>query len=219
MMPSRFTRIWQRGSTAIRTWLRPDPAKHVRIGRAVLAVLLAIATSVTALGVFVLLPSLYVDRRNLPDLGPLLRFEFPAVGTIYDANDKPLIELALESRVNTHYNDIPPIVRDAVLAAEDKRFFSHNGVDYFSLPRVISKMRFGHEDMFPQGGSTITQQLVRGLFLQRQTALERSDKLQSRAVTPRILAKFLGPRQVNRLMRKHEEMRLSLWLERRMQLE
>src|SRR5687767_6605548 len=185
---SRLTRAWQSSSAAVRTWLKPDPAKHVRIGRAIVALILAVAATVTGLGAFVLLPSLYLDRRNLPDLGPLLRFEFPAVGTIYDANDKPLIELALESRVNTHYNDIPPIVRDAVLAAEDKRFFSHNGVDYFSLPRVISKMRFGHEDMFPQGGSTITQQLVRGLFLQRQTALERSDKLQSRAITPRILS-------------------------------
>ena len=214
---SRLTRAWQNGSVALRTWLKPDPAKHVRIGRGVLALILAVATTVTALGVFVLLPSLYLDRRNLPDLGPFLRFEFPAVGTIYDANDKPLIELAVESRVNTHYKDIPPIVRDAVLAAEDKRFFSHNGVDYFALPRVASKIRLGHEEMFPQGGSTITQQLVRGLFLQRQTSLEKSNTLQSRAFTPRLLALILGPRPVNRLLRKHEEMRLSLWLERKMQ--
>src|SRR5688572_29577186 len=214
---SGLTRAWQTGTTAVRTWLRPDPAKRIRIGRAVLALILAVATTVFALGVFVLLPSLYLDRRNLPDLGPVLRFEFPSVGTIYDANDKPLIELAVESRVNTHYNDIPPIVRDAVLAAEDRRFFSHKGVDYFALPRVVSKIRLGHEEMFPQGGSTITQQLVRGLFLQRQTSLEKSDTLQSRAFTPRLLALVLGPRPVNRLLRKHEEMRLSLWLERKMQ--
>src|SRR6185436_18786165 len=121
---SRRTWAWQNASTCVRTWLRPDPAKHMRIGRAVLALILAVATTATALGVFVLLPSLYLDRRNLPDLGPLLRFEFPAIGTIYDANDKPLIELAVEARLNTQYKDIPPIVRDAVLAAEDKRFFS-----------------------------------------------------------------------------------------------
>lgn len=214
---SRLARAWHNGAAAVRTWLKPDPAKHVRIGRAVLALILAFATAVTGLGAFVLLPSLYLDRRNLPDLGPFLRFEFPAVGTIYDANDKPLIELAVESRVNTHYNDIPPIVRDAVLAAEDKRFFSHNGVDYFALPRVVSKIRLGHEEMFPQGGSTITQQLVRGLFLQRMTSVEKSNTLQSRAFTPRLLALILGPRPVNRLLRKHEEMRLSLWLERKMQ--
>src|SRR5688572_19176257 len=129
--PSRLTRVWRHGSAAVRTWLRPDPAKRVRIGRVVLALLLAVATTVTALVAFVLMPSLYLDRRHLPDLGPFLRFEFPAIGTIYDANDKPLIELAVEARLNTQYSDIPPIVRDAVLAAEDKRFFSHNGVDYY----------------------------------------------------------------------------------------
>jgi membrane peptidoglycan carboxypeptidase len=39
----------------------------------------------------------------------------------------------------SQHQDIPPIVRDAILAAEDRRFFSHNGVDYFSVPRVFSK--------------------------------------------------------------------------------
>lgn len=217
---SRLTRAWQKGSAALRTWLKPDPAQRIRIGRACVALVLAAASSVAALGAFVLLPSLYLDRRGLPDLGPFLRFEFPAVGTIYDANDKPLVELAIESRVITQYEDIPPIVRDAVLATEDKRFFSHNGVDYFSLPRVLSKVRWWHEsNMFPQGGSTITQQLVRGLFLQRQTSLEKTDTLQSRALSTRLLAAIIGPRHVNRLLRKHEEMRLSLWLERKMRLQ
>ena len=178
---------------------------------------LGAVTAAAAFLTLVVIGSLYLDRRNLPDIGPLLRFEFPAVGTIYDANNNALVELAVEKRVNTQYNDIPPIVRDAVLAAEDTRFFSHNGVDYYSLPRVISKIRLNHEDMFPQGGSTITQQLVRGVFLQHQTAVENSDTLQSHAFTPRVLAKVLGARQVNRLLRKHEEMRLSIWLERKMQ--
>ena len=210
--------IWQRGLSAAKRWLRPDSQKRLRVGRVVAALLLVVVTTPVLLGVFVLLPSLYLDRRNLPDIGPLLRFEFPAVGTIYDANNKALAELAVEKRLNTQYNDIPPIVRDAVIAAEDKRFFSHNGVDYYSLPRVISKIRFNDDaEMFPQGGSTITQQLVRGVFLQQQTALENSDRLQSRAFTPRLLAKVLGARQVNRFLRKHEEMRLSLWLERKMQ--
>jgi penicillin-binding protein 1A len=64
----------------------------------------------------------YFDRHNLPDLGPFTRFEFSTVGHIYDARDTPLIELARERREISRYEDIPPVVRDAILAAEDKRF-------------------------------------------------------------------------------------------------
>ena len=86
---------------------------------------------------------LYFNRHNLPDLGPFTRFEFPTIGHVYDAGGRPLIELAREYREIARYEDIPPIVRDAILAAEDKRFFSHNGIDYFSLPRVFGKVRVG----------------------------------------------------------------------------
>lgn len=219
-MTSFFARAQRRCSlagAAVRVWLGPTHSRTLRIGRGCIALIAAAGAGVTALIVLVVLPSLYLDHRNVPDLGPFLRFEFPAIGTIYDANDRPLIELAVESRLITEYADIPPVVRNAILAAEDKRFFSHNGVDYLSLPRVLGKARVGSGSaMFPQGGSTITQQLVRGLFLRPQTAVENSDTLQSRAVLARLLASVIGARPVNRLLRKHEEMRLSLWLEGRM---
>lgn len=177
----------------------------------------------------------YVDRHDLPDLGPFTRFEFPTIGRVYDANGLPLVELAREDRDITGYTDIPPIVRDAILAAEDKRFFSHNGVDYFSLPRVIGKVRVGawgtrlvtggrRDNMpgraiFPQGGSTLTQQLVRGVFLQRQTSRENSYQLRSPGIQPRVLSWAIGARNVNMVLRKREEIRLSLWIEERMREE
>jgi penicillin-binding protein 1A len=86
---------------------------------------------------------LYVDRTNLPDLGPFTRFELPTIGHIYDVNGQSLVELARERRRITPYAEIPPIVRDAILAAEDKHFFSHNGVDYLSIPRIVGKVRLG----------------------------------------------------------------------------
>lgn len=85
----------------------------------------------------------YFDRQNLPDLGPFTRFEFPTIGHVYDTNGQPLIELAQEYRHITQYADIPPVVREAILAAEDKHFFSHDGVDYLSIPRVVGKVRVG----------------------------------------------------------------------------
>ena len=175
----------------------------------------------------------YFDRTNLPDIEPFARFEFPAIGCIYDANDRPLIEMAREYRRITKYEDLPPIVRDAILATEDKNFFSHSGVDYSTIPRVLSKVRIGalvshltrsagqaevnSGGIFPQGGSTITQQLVRGHFLQKLTAQENSKPLLHGALLLRGLSYVIGPRSVNKLFRKLEEMRLSLWVEEEMQ--
>jgi membrane carboxypeptidase/penicillin-binding protein len=85
----------------------------------------------------------YFNRHNLPDLRSFTRFEFPTIGHVYDAGGRPLIELAREYREIVRYEDIPPIVRDAILASEDKRFFSHNGIDTFSVPRVLGKIRVG----------------------------------------------------------------------------
>jgi penicillin-binding protein 1A len=181
----------------------------------------------------------YFDRTNLPDLESFMRFEFPTIGHIYDANGQPLIELAREYRQITKYADIPPIVRDAILATEDKNFFSHGGVDYSRIPRVLGKVRIaallarliglGQQDegnspaMFPQGGSTITQQLVRGHFLQHLTvfqnltAQENSNQLRQGVLLPRVLSCLIGGRSANMLVRKLEEIRLSLWLEKEMQ--
>src|SRR5688572_8767660 len=99
------------------------------------AALVATASESAALFTLGALNHIYFDRHNLPDLGPFTRFEFPTIGHVYDTNGTPLIELAREHRQIIQYVDIPPIVRDAILATEDKHFFSHNGVDYFSLPR------------------------------------------------------------------------------------
>ena len=175
----------------------------------------------------------YFDRSDLPDIEPFARFEFPTIGTVYDANGQPLIELAKEYRKITKYEAIPPIVRDAIIATEDKRFFSHSGVDYSVIPRVLGKVRIralaagliglGRQDevesraLLPQGGSTITQQLVRGHFLKNLTAKENSHQLLYAGIFPLALSTVVGARTVNMLVRKLEEIRLSLWIEEEMQ--
>jgi membrane peptidoglycan carboxypeptidase len=176
---------------------------------------------------------IYFDRTNLPDIEPFARFELPEIGGVYDANDLPLIELAREYRQITKYEDLPTIVRDAIVATEDKHFFSHSGVDYSTIPRVLSKVRIGalaahltqsawkdegiRVVIFPQGGSTITQQLVRGYFLKKLTAHENGATLLRGGLLLRGLSYIIGPQNVNKLIRKLEEMRLSLWVEEEMQ--
>jgi penicillin-binding protein 1A len=190
-------------------------------------------TVITATLVAIGFHHIYFDRTNLPDIEPFARFEFPAIGCVYDADGRPLIELAREYRRITRYDDLPPIVRDALLATEDKNFFSHSGVDYSTIPRVLSKVRIGalvshltrsagqaevnSGGVFPQGGSTITQQLVRGHFLQKLTARENSKPLLHGALLLQGLSYVIGPRSVNKLFRKLEEMRLALWVEEEMQ--
>ena len=70
--------------------------------------------------------------------------------------------------------------------------------------------------LFPQGGSTITQQLVRGVFLRPVTAQENSHQLRQTGLAAGLLSPALGARSVNMLARKREEIRLSLWLEQEM---
>jgi len=194
-----------------------------------------IITTLVAMGFY----HIYFDRTRLPALEPLTRFEFSTIGHVYDVNGLPLMEIAREYRQNIRYQDIPPIVRDAILAAEDKNFFTHGGVDYSVIPRILSKIRIGaltarlttsnrkdeaaSKAIFPHGGSTITQQLVRRHFLQdltifeNMTTQENSDQLQHGMLLPRALSYLIGSHSVNMLVRKLEEIRLSLWIENEMQ--
>jgi penicillin-binding protein 1A len=78
-----------------------------------------------------------------------------------------LVELAREYRQVISYEEVPPVLRHAILAAEDKNFFAHSGVDYRALPRVLYKAAMrsvgswwngdGFRLRLPQGGSTLTQ--------------------------------------------------------------
>lgn len=224
-----FRRIRVGALSAVRGGIR-----SIRLGKLRWLVYpLVCITVITAVLVAVGFHHIYFDRTNLPDIEPFARFEFPAIGCVYDANGRILIEMAREYRRITKYENLPPIVRDAILAAEDKNFFSHCGVDYSTIPRVLSKMRIndlvshltrsaGQEKVnsggiFPQGGSTITQQLVRVYFLQKLTAQENSKPLLHGALLLRGLSCVIGPQSVNKLIRKVEEMRLSLWVEEEMQ--
>lgn len=193
-----------------------------------------VSAAALAIGLFTAVEvyHVYTDRDHLPDDDAFAQFDFPTIGRVHDRNGRPLIEFAREYRQITPYAEVPPIVRDAIVATEDKHFFSHNGIDYTSVPRVVAKVRLGAwatrlatrrqgddvtgRAIFPQGGSTITQQLVRGVFLQHRTAEENSYQLQNIGLLPRILSSVIGARNVNMVLRKREEMRLSIWIEQRM---
>ena len=206
-------------------------AARLRVTRRRRAVFLGIALLAVAL---LLAPPgwlvyhVYFDRTGLPDLEAFIRFEPPTTGVVRDVHGRVLIELAREYRRVTTYDEVPLILRQAILAAEDNNFFSHSGVDYRAFPRVVQKTAarsvsewwkggHGFRLLLPQGGSTLTQQLVRGYFLQDLTRRTDQDALFHAGVAPpRVLSLVLGASAMNKLLRKMEEVRLTLWLEQEM---
>ena len=172
------------------------------------------------------------NRVDLPDLEAFIRFEPPTIGHIYGANGHVLIELGRERREIIQYKNIPDVLREAILSAEDENFFSHGGVDFSVFPRMLGKMNIHalmargggsngenageRAQVFPQGGSTITQQLVRGYFLRKLTSTKTSNTLQHQGLCAHVLAFVIGTPGANRFLLKVEEMRLSLWIEEEM---
>jgi penicillin-binding protein 1B len=69
------------------------------------------------------------------------------------------------------YSDIPPVLVQAILSIEDRRFFDHSGLDFGGLVRAA--LRNAGEERFGQGGSTITQQLVKNTYLTSEKTLTR----------------------------------------------
>jgi penicillin-binding protein 1A len=194
--------------------------RGVVLAAAVLALLLFLIPMVR------LVHYIYFDRSGLPDLQRFIRFEIPTIGKVYDAQGAVLVELAREYRRVVSYDEVPPVLRDAILAAEDRNFFTHSGVEYRALPRVAYKTMVrsvaawwngdGFRLRFHHGGSTLTQQLVRGYFLRDRSSREGGAALFRENVSSRLLSAVLGVPATNKLLRKLEEIRLSIWLEQEM---
>src|SRR5206468_6764032 len=168
----------------------------------------------------------YLDRSSVPDLEPFIRFELSTIGKVYDSRGTVLVELAREYRQIVSYEEVPPVLRHAILAAEDKNFFDHSGVDYGALPRVLYRTARssvgawwngdGFRLRLPQGGSTLTQQLVRGYFLRERWGRENDSTLFHDNLTSRLISVVVGVPTTNKLFWKLEEVRLALWLEEAM---
>ena len=82
---------------------------------------------------------------------------------------------ASEQRVVVTYDDLPPVLVQAVLSAEDRKFFDHNGVDPVGIARAFTKDVLG-DSASQQGGSTITQQYVKTVYLSSEKTLTRKIK-------------------------------------------
>ncbi len=102
---------------------------------------------------------------------PLPEPVIPEATRIYDINGKTVSSLFVENRVVVPFDEIPESLKQAIIAVEDKRFYSHKGVDFRSLGRaLLANIKAGE---VVEGGSTITQQLSWNLFLTHERTLKR----------------------------------------------
>lgn len=112
--------------------------------------------------------------QNLPPVSKLREYEPPVPSVLYDREGKIMMVLGNENRKLVEFKDVPKVVVDAVLSAEDDKFFEHQGVD---LPGIIRAMLNNLKSgKFSQGGSTITQQVAKSLLLSSEKTWTRKIK-------------------------------------------
>lgn len=142
-------------------------------------------TYAAAMG-FALFIALWVlVARDLPDTQQLVNYQPPLPTIVRDVNGLPTHSFARERRVQLEYDEYPPLLVRAYLAAEDRTFFEHGGVDYPGFAGAvfdyISKMGSGERAV---GGSTITQQVAKNILLGNEYSISR--KLREILVAYRI---------------------------------
>jgi penicillin-binding protein 1A len=108
---------------------------------------------------------------QLPPISRLLTYDPPVATRVYGDDDKLIGEFFFEKRYLTPIEKIPPVVRHAFVAAEDSEFYTHPGIDIRGIARAFfANLRAGD---VVQGGSTITQQVVKQLLLTPERSYRR----------------------------------------------
>ena len=132
----------------------------------------ALLLALSAGGLTGILASYYLNNSHFAtEVSALATYRPPQVTKVYaDDGETVLAEFALEKRIPIKEKDIPPLVEHALLSIEDIRFYSHIGIDPQRILGVVYK-NFTTGSV--EGGSTITQQLAKNLFLSKDQTYTR----------------------------------------------
>jgi penicillin-binding protein 1A len=132
---------------------------------------LAVAAALGAIG-YVLLWVLFA--RDLPSVDKLRAYEPPLPTNVRGVDGTPIHSYARERRVELSYEEYPPLLVRAFLAAEDKTFFEHHGVDYLGIVNAFINNLGSHKRSV--GASTITQQVAKNLLIGNAPSYSRKIK-------------------------------------------
>ncbi len=115
--------------------------------------------------------------HDMPNASELVDYHPPTATRVYAWDGTLIGEYSTERRIYVPFDQIPPQVYDAFLAAEDHNFFNHGGVDVGGVGRAMFKDVFNIlQGRRPEGGSTITQQVAKTVLLTNEQTLSRKMK-------------------------------------------
>jgi penicillin-binding protein 1A len=144
---------------------------------------------VTFLGAYALACGYLYLVTSLPSIEAMRNVELQVPLRVYTRSGQLIAQIGEQRRIPVTYDQIPELVKQAFLAAEDERFFEHHGIDYFGVVRAALVDLISGDKT--QGASTITMQAARNMFLNLDKTARR--KLQETFVTYRMEHEFSKP--------------------------
>ena len=173
-------------------WRRRARGRHADYRTIVAVATLGVVMVIAGVAGVTVEAGLSTVAKGLPKLDIAAHQPITQNTVIYDGSPQHHVLAVLrgdESRVIVASDQIAPVVKRAVVAIEDRRFYEHDGVDYVSILRALGRdLAAGHT---VQGGSTITQQFIKNAYLPRD---ERTADTVSRKLREAVLAYQLEKR-------------------------
>lgn len=129
-------------------------------------------------GVAALAAAVLIYGNDLPDYKKLATYAPPVATRLYASDGALLIEYAEERRVFIDFADMPPMLVNAFVAAEDQNFWTHPGIDVQGIIRALANNTLGALGFHASfsGASTITQQVAKNFFLTSERTISRKIK-------------------------------------------
>ena len=169
---------------------------RIRLAR-VLIVTLGLGLVATLGGVASVIAAYYYVQPGLPAADTIRDIPLQMPLRIFSRDGHLISEIGQRRRVLITYDEVPAHVVNAFIAAEDRRFFEHPGVDYRGILRAFAQLALTGE--ITSGGSTLTQQLARDYFLTRERQFARklreaflAYKIEQEFTKEQIMALFLN---------------------------
>ena len=152
--------------------------KGMRIFAFLLKLIAGLSAAALIVGVGAGAFAVWYFGRDLPDYQQLVDYEPSIVSRVYAGDGRLLAEYATEKRVFVPVKEIPPLLIHAFLAAEDKNFYVHAGIDPVAMLRaaVTDMLRVAISHKRPIGASTITQQVAKNFLVGSELSYERKIK-------------------------------------------